>query len=902
MATQPVPIKKKKIVLPESALSERAYAWHAHDSREVLKVLGSAVDGLAQKEVDIRVGEYGTNTFTPQKSTPFIAKLMRELRGPLSIVLLGAFAVTVFLEEYIDAGVILVALCIAVAVSLFQEGKASRAFATLASSQALAATVFRDGARHEVDSSQLVPGDIVELQGGMQVPADMRLLRVKQLSINEAPLTGEWVAVKKTHESLSIGLPLPDQVNMAFGGTFVASGSGLGVVVATGDHTVVGDLANDLRDIEGEQTPLQHEMAQFSLVILYIISGLIVVIFSIGLFVGQGVHDMALIAVAVAVAAIPEGLPAAVTIVLAVGMEALLKRGGLVRNLLAAETLGSTTYILTDKTGTLTEAKMSVTGVLTRKALNLDPDSWKQSEEITQLLDVALCATDAYTDKTEEGVVLRGESMERAILKAGLDIGIPLRGESSRGERVDYLPFTSEQMFAAGLAPYESGAYQMCINGAPELLLAAAAHVWHEGEVEEMTAAHKEALEEQIDVLTKEGKRLVAVAYASQAEGEVHISTQKDLLALDVVFLGVLVCSDPVRKGVKEAIEGVHKAGAQVVLVTGDNPETALAVARAVGIATIHDSALTGTDITELSDSELLDVLEHVRVFARVLPRQKMRIAEILQRSGEIVAMTGDGINDAPALQKANIGIAIGSGTQVAQEASDLVLVEDSFATIYAAIEEGRRIIANLRKIIGYLLSTSLSEVALIGAALITGAASPILPVQILWANIIEEGLMSVAFAFEKGEKGAMKRRPQDIHEEGLLSKDMIGFLALVVLILSTITVLLYFYLRSIGLDIDELRSAMFISVAMDSLFIAFAFRSLSVPIWRISLFENRFFLGSFFISIVLLFGALSIPFMRDVLSYVPLPGSLIALVIAASFFGLIAVEFAKWVFFERRR
>jgi calcium-translocating P-type ATPase len=842
---------------------------------------------------------YGANVFTPPRTTPLFVKFFRQLTTPLSLVLLVALLVTVWLAEYVDAAVIGLALLIASAVSLFQEGRASRAFATLAHSQTLTATVFRGGARHEVPAATLVPGDVVELQGGAQVPADLRLTKVKQLSINEAPLSGEWVAVEKHASPMPIGTSLTEQENMAFKGTFVSNGYGVGVVVATGDATVMGGIARELEDIADAATPLQVEMQRLSVLLLYGIGALIVVIFTVGIALGRSVHDMALMSIAVAVASIPEGLPAAVTIVLAVAMEALLRRGGLVRNLLAAETLGATTYVLTDKTGTLTQARMDVTALVSAVGTNAEPASWRSDSLVAELFSTALCATDAYLDSGEGKHIVRGEPMERAIVRAGLAIGLSPDQHSFRALRVDYLPFTSEQRFAAGLAE-EGSAYRLCVNGAPHTILSAATTILTPDGVVPLTSTHRETLEAAMLTATGEGKRLLAVAFRPHDADT--IPDVVDTLLSNLTFAGILICSDPIRPGVKEAIAGVRAAGAQVVLITGDHAETALAVARAVGIAGPHESALTGDDLKELSDTELLAVLSHVHVFARVLPRQKLRIAEVLQRSGEIVAMTGDGINDAPALQKANIGIALGSGTQVAKEASDLVLVKDSFATMYAAIEEGRRIVANLRKIVAYLLSTSMSEIALIGSALITGAATPILPVQILWANMIEEGLMSVAFAFEKGEKGAMRRRPQDIHEEGLLSTRMIGFLALVAAVLTSTTVALYFYLRSLGLSLEELRSAMFLSTAMDSLFIAFAFRSLSVPLWRINLFDNRFFIGAFLLSATLLFGALALPFMRDVLSYVPLPGSLVALVVGTSAFGLFVVELAKAVFFERQR
>jgi len=403
----------------------------------------------------------------------------------------------------------------------------------------------------------------------------------------------------------------------------------------------------------------------------------------------------------------------------------------------------------------------------------------------------------------------------------------------------------------------------------------------------------------QIETYTTQGQRLIAVAFKEVPYDTIPDDTTE--ITKGLVFGGLLIFKDPVREGVEEAIAGVLSAGAQIRLVTGDNPQTALAVAQEAGIAGKHDIALTGDDIAAMSDEELLQALSMTKVFARVLPRQKMRLARILQAQGEIVAMTGDGINDAPALRKAHIGVAIGSGTEVAKESSDLVLVKDSFATIYAAIEEGRRIISNLRRIVGYLLATSLSEAVLIGGALLTGGAIPILPAQILWANIIEEGLMSVAFAFEAGDKNAMKQKPQDIHEEGVLSKDVMRFLGMVVFVLSALLCVLYAYLRMQDASIETIRSIMFLAISMDSLFIAFSFRSLTVPVWRIPLLSNLFFIAAFLISIVLLFVVLSIPFLREVFSYTPLSVGEIAITVLYGIVALIAIEIGKWIFFTRK-
>ncbi len=876
--------------------------WHAKEIHEVLSLLGVSEHGLSAPEIIERRKKYGTNSFTKKKKESLVVTIYKQLRSPLAIVLVVAFFLTLAFQEFIDAGVIAFALAIAVVVGVLQEGKASRAFDTLASSQVKMATVYRNGGLHQIEASELVPGDIVQLSDGGQVPADMRLLKTKKLAINEAAMTGEWLAVNKSVEPVAVGAPFAERYSMAWMGTFVSKGSGSGVVVATGDTTEVGSLAEDIDAVEDPETPLQKEMERVSRIMLIIISVLVVLIFIIGIIQGQSVTNMLLTAIAIAVASVPEGLPAAVTIILAVGMEALLKRGGLVRNLLAAETLGSTTYVLTDKTGTLTQAKMAVAGIIhSERTYHGVGPKWKDDIVARDLFDTALCATAAFIDVIEEEnkSELRGDPVETSILESAHSIDINMDSDTARGRRIDYLAFTSENRFAAGLTPY-ADSFRLCVNGAPEYLLEFAESVRTSSGVAPLTDEVREQIESEIEVATKEGKRLVGVGY--RAVNYTDIPEQTEGMLDGLVFIGVVVLADPVREGVADAIAGVLGAGAKIALVTGDNPETALSIARKVGIANQDSIALTGLELEKMSDGELLDVLRNVSVFARVLPKQKLRLAQVLQEAGEVVAMTGDGINDAPALRKANIGVAIGSGTEVAKEASDLVLVNDSFATVHAAIEEGRRIISNLRKIVGYLLSTSLSEVVLIGAALLIGAPVPILPSQILWANVIEEGLMSVAFAFERGEKGAMKRKPQDIRAEGILSKEMMKFISVVVVILGLLLVSLYFIVRSMQLPIEELRSVMFLAVSMDSLFIAFAFRSLTVPLWKVPLRDNIFFVGSFMISLLLLVMAVTVPFLKHVLSYETISLSEFMLVLLFSVLTLATIESAKWAFFERSK
>jgi len=877
------------------------YDWHAHDIDEVLSIIGSTEDGLSNKEIKKRRDRFGNNELSQAPTSGVLQRLLVQLKNPLVLVLIGACILTLFLEEYLDATVIAIAFSIAVVVGVLQEGRASKAFEKLTNSQKHVAVVVRNGKRHEIPAEELVPGDLVEIQNGMYVPADLRLLEVKKLAVNEAVLTGEWQAVKKETDSLPVGTPLAERTNMAWLGTFVSEGQGFGMVVSTGNNTEVGSLAKELQFIEDADTPLQVEIKQVSLLMLYIVAALTVAIFAVGIWTDQPLTEMILLAVAIAVASVPEGLPAAVTIILAVGMESLLRRGGLVRNLLAAETLGSTTYILTDKTGTLTEGRLALTGIVTSETTNLDPTSWGDKDDTKVTLNIARFAIDAYEDKSDGQTVLRGDPVEKAILEAVLESGVSEGDGEVFAGRTDYLTFTSVNRFAAGLVP-EDDKRVLCINGAPEYLLEQASYYSKDKKVHKMTEEVREAFIADLNAHTKEGKRLIAVAYKDTSEETINDDEDNlPKLISNSVFVGLLVFNDPIRNGVTKSIEGVKSAGAEVLLVTGDNQATALSVARAVGIAGDSESALTGEDLTEMSDEEVLDVFNTVHVFARVLPQQKMRLAQLLQTRGEIVAMTGDGTNDALALKRANIGIAIGSGTEVAKESSDLVLIEDSFEIIYAAIEEGRRIIANLRKIIGYLLSTSLSEVVLIITALLIGSPVPILPVQILWANLIEEGLMSVAFAFEPGEKRAMKQKPQDIHEEGVMSRGVLGFIVFVVVVLSSLILALYFYLLSKDIDIEELRSTMFLAVSIDSLFIAFAFRSLSTPIWKQPIYTNRFFLVSFLVSGSALIAATTIPFMQRLLSYTPLPAEDILLVIAFGLGSLLTVELGKWFFFEKK-
>lgn len=888
--------KSSKVVLKKQE-------WHAIGVSAVLGLLESKKTGLLRDDVVRRRELYGDNTFTEKPPPSLLSRLFDQLKSPLTLVLIAAFLLTVFLSEYIDATVIAFALSIAVVVGIVQEGRASRAFRILTHSQTKYATVLRNDKKHVLPVAELVTGDVIEMHDGMYVPADLRLIETKELSINESTLTGEWLSVKKSVEPVPIGTPFAERSSMAWMGTFVSNGRGRGVIVEIGDSTAVGELAGAVQDVKEVKTPLQREMSRISRIMLVIIALIVGAIFFLGMMRGEPFQEMILISIAIAVAAVPEGLPAAVTIILAVGMERLLKRGGLVRNLLAAETLGSTSVILTDKTGTLTEAKMEITEIIhfEHRTKNFDKD--EDSELTREVLNISLCASDAFIDEGEnvggEEVHIVGDPLERAVFFSAQEEGLTPVGNSYRAKRIDYLSFTSNRRLAAGLTRQDNNNL-LCINGAPEYLLAASDKVLTQGGIKRMSPVVRKFFEEELAAHAEKGERLVAVVYKETKFKDISEDDDEGLLE-DVVFAGLLVFHDPVRSGVLQAIKKIKQAGARVILVTGDNPKTALTIAKVAGIADKKTKKVVlGDDIIEMDDIKLIKIIKKTSVFARVLPNEKMRIVMILQNCGEVVAMTGDGINDAPALQRADIGIAIGSGTEVAKEASDLVLINDTLETMVAAIEEGRRIVGNLRKIVGYLLTTSLSEVVLIGTALAIGAPIPILPAQILWANIVEEGLMSVAFAFEPGEKNAMKRKAGNIKAKGVLSKDMLYFIGLVLSIASALLIGLYFLLLSFDMTLAELRSAMFLAVAVDSLFIAFSFRSLTVPLWKIDLRSNKFFLISFFINLGLLALVLTVPYFRYILSYEPLPMIYIMLLMLYGVLMLAAIEVGKWLFFGR--
>ncbi len=890
--------------------------WYKIDPHTVERMLKThRINGLTQSEVLLRQQADGPNQFREQEHRTWIDRIVEELRNPLTFILLCAGMLTTILGEYVDATVIFLALMINIAISLYQEGRADHAFEKLKNAQERFAVVLRDGQKERIPSSALVVGDVVCIEAGVHIPADLRLFEASNLEVNEAPLTGEWLSVSKHADSIDTVVPFVEQKNMGFMGTFVSAGVGKGMVVAIGSHTRIGAIAESLMETRDPQTPLTQSIARVAKLLSYIVFAALLFIIILGLFRGEPLAELLLTAIAVAVAAIPEGLPAAVTVVLAIGMEAILTRGGLVRNLLSAETLGSTTVILTDKTGTLTKGEMELARVVTLGTILADPEHSSphrmhevHGDERDVLEFAALCA-DAFieripSDASSASPVVRGRPVERAVVMAALLSGSDQTELLHNYPRLDFLPFASERRTALSLHRVRGMKHgRVYVTGAPELLLEHAAACYMEGEAQIASDEYKKKIAHTMKHFMKEGYRLVGVAYRNTHMEHLTPTSAQEILQDGVIWCGLLVLHDPLREDVPRSIRAAQRAGTRVLMATGDNPETARTIATFAGIWKEGDEVLSGAEIEHLSDQDIRKALRHATVFARMLPEHKLRLVRILMEDQEVVAMTGDGVNDAPALRAASIGVALGSGTEVAKEASDLILENNSFTIIVSAIEEGRRIIDNLRKIVAYLLSTSFTEIIAVAGALLLGLPIPLLPAQILWTNMLSEGFMNFAFAFEPKEDDLMTRDPRTMGTAQMLSSRFMSFIVVVGLIGGLMLLSYYaFVIHVLDFGTDDARTAVFMMLTIGTIAVAFLLKDLRSSVLRISFTSNRYLLGSCAFAVTGLLLALHVPFLQGMLRISDIsPLSILPSIAGFLLIQLLMVEGAKYYFFPRR-
>ena len=834
--------------------------------------------------------------------------LLEQFKSPLIIILLLAGFISGFLGEVLDMIIILFTAFFNAGVGFVQENKANQALEKLRSMVTYDAQVIRDGQKVVVPSDQLVVGDILLLFAGDRIQADGRIIESAEFSVNESALTGESDAALKDTQPVGKDVPVADQTSMCFRGTSVLNGRAKVVVTHTGPETQIGKIAALVKDTEEKKTPLQKQLASLAHAISYLVIAIASSLFLLGVFAGRDRYSMLELfetSIAVAVAAIPEGLVITLTVILSIGMQFILKRKALVRKLVAAETLGSVSVICTDKTGTLTEGKMEVTRVITTaddvnfEELKLVSSKEGRHDDVIHVLEAAYLASDARVHNPQdpqESWIATGETTEIAIAKAALRAGLDGPSLDRTHKRMSEIPFTSERKYMAVVC--QSGVSEhMYIKGAAEVILEKATAYMDGGSIKKLTKAKRKWFEDQEKELTNKGLRVLAVAEKSVARSTELNESQFS----EVTLVGLIAFSDPLRSDVKETLSLAQRAGIHIAMITGDHARTARAIAEEIGLPVNGKQVMEGKELERLTDAELKKKIRNITVFARVDPKHKIRIVQALQASGEVVAMTGDGVNDAPALKGADIGVALGSGTDVAKETADMVLLDDSFSTIVSAIEEGRGIYQNIRKVVLYLLSGSFAEVVLIAGSMLLGLPLPVTPAQILWVNIVEDAFPTMALAFDKGEKENMQDPPRP-KNTSILDKEVKSMIVLKSIFanIALFGIFLYF-LRSTG-DIQLVRTIVFVGFAIDALFYIFSIRSLRHMLWKINPFDNGYLIGAVCLGWVMLLSAIYFPPLQILLKTVPLSAYHWGVMITFGLFNLCLIEIIKAVYINKNR
>ncbi len=875
---------------------------------EVLDSLDADRSGLSVDEARERHERYGPNRLREQTTVSAWQVLVNQFTDPLIYVLIGALAITLAIQRYSDAIVVGAVLVINGTIGFIQEYRAQTAVQSLVEMVSPHARVRRDGEEEEIAAEELVPGDVILIGQGEVVPADARLVDASSLRVDESALTGESVPVSKSTEAIEDeNLPPADQHNMAFMGTAVTAGEGIGVVTAIGAASEVGQISEQVEEASTTETPLQHRIDRLA---RWITTGILVVAavtFVIGLVLGRSMEEMLLLAVAMSVSAIPAGLPIVVTVALAIGVSRMARRNALIRNLPAVDTLGSCTTIVSDKTGTLTENRMTVRALYCGgRRFDLDDlDNQGDRDDtldadhpaVHQLLLVALLCneaelSDVSDENDEDGLDGKGDPMEVALLAAGRDLGLDRSELAERYPQRDKVPFRTEQRFMATVndVPDDEGNGPLVlVKGAPERVVDMCDRIrdadGHEREID------RAAMIDVSESLAEDGLRVLAMAIGrgEQTAEAIHRDDPSDL-----VFVGMTGLLDPPRPSAIEAVDRCHEAGIRVIMVTGDHATTAATIGRQVhlgrdrarsaqrrddtdssddqGDASERLPVRTGQELADIGDDELDQILAEVDVYSRVAPDQKLHIVERLKATGDVVAVTGDGVNDAPALQAAHIGAAMGSGTDVAKETSDMVVTDDDFASIHAAVEEGRTAFRNIRMATFFLLSTAAAVVLTILTTLALDWPLPLLPAQILWLNVVTNGVADVALAFEPGEKALFRRRPRRT-DEGILDRHLVERLVIVGIWLAVGTLAVYYWQRSIA---DEslmmVRTTTLTTLVLFQKVHVFNCRSEDVSIFHQSLLANKLLFLGVLTSLAIHVAAMYIPVTQTLLSIEPLP------------------------------
>ena len=898
-------------------LSDRV--WHQLPVEEAVQFLDvNLATGLSAEEARRRQGEFGLNRVTARRGTPGWMKFLQQFNQPLVYILLLAVGVTAVLGEWVDSSVIFGVVFINAVVGFLQETKAEKSIEALSRMVTTEATVRRDGRKLRIHSEDLVPGDVVLLQSGDRVPADLRLFLVRNLHVDESALTGESLPVPKHPNPLALDTILAERKNIAYAGTLITSGQAESVVWGIGDQTETGRIAHLISSAVELSTPLTKKIAQFSKLMLRVILALAAATFVLGIARGEKAEDMFMAAVALAVGAIPEGLPAAVTIVLAIGVARMAKRRAIIRKLPAVETLGSTTMICSDKTGTLTENQMTVTEILVGgKTYQVTGTGYEPAGELrlggeavnlpdhpalTECLRAGVLCNDSQLTREDGQRKVQGDPTEAALLVAAEKGGLIHANTHRDSPVLDSIPFESEHMFRATLHDTRTGRVIYKV-GALERLLERCADAL--GEENSLVPLDKAAVHRAAEEMAARGLRVLALARRHMDPG--HDTLEHAHVAESLTFLGLQGMMDPPRPEAIAAVRRCQQAGIAVKMITGDHLVTARAVARQIGLMGNEDDGklvtLSGRELEKISDAQLPEVAERTAVFARVAPEQKLRLVKALQASGHIVAMTGDGVNDAPALKQADIGVAMGiTGTDVAKSAAAMILTDDNFASIEAAVEEGRGVFDNLVKFIVWTLPTNVGEAMILLVAILFGTVLPALPVQLLWVNMSTAIFLGLMLVFEPKEKDLMTRPPRD-PKRPLLTVSLLTRTALISLIMLAGAFWLFFWeLHTEGETEAAARTAVINVIVVVEITYLFSCRSLHHSISTIGWLTNRWAVA----------GALAMLGAQLLFTYAPVMNTLFhsAPIGAESWLRIVGValaavgivEFEKWIRFGGRR
>ena len=880
--------------------------WYQRDEHEALRELNTSEHGLASEEARTRLLRHGPNRLAEEERISRLRILLRQFTSPLIYILLIAAAVTFLLGEFIDTGVILAVVVLNALMGYIQTYKAEESVRALKRLTVPRARVFRDGAEREINSEELVPGDIVVLTSGSRVPADLRLVHCLELKVDEAMLTGESMPAEKRPAALAEENLTPgDQRNMAFMGTLVVYGRARAVVTDTGSGTVLGTIAREVRDAGTVKAPIQAKIEGFARAIGGIVLVAAAALFALGTLLGESAETMFMIAVAAAVAAVPEGMPIVVTVAMAIGVNRMARYNAIIRKLPAVETLGSTTVICSDKTGTLTKNEMTVTlvsdgrsvyevtgigyeprGQVLRDGTPVGPDD---RGPLAQVLRIGLLCNESDVYEEDGGYKVDGDPTEAALIVSALKAGLRREEETEQYSQSALIPFESERGYMATLNRHDGKAF-IFVKGGPERVLAMCA------EGPGGAPLDRDGILRTASRFAGEGLRVLAFAW-KQAAPEATELLHRDVES-GLVFAGLQGMMDPPRAEAIEAVRGCGQAGIRVAMITGDHAVTAGAVAKSLGIGKAG-GVLSGRELEAMSDEDLYCAVNDVSVFARVAPQHKLRITQQLIKRGEIVAMTGDGVNDAPALKAAHIGIAMGrSGTDVAKEASDMILADDNFASIFHAVREGRIMFDNLRKVVFFLIPTGVAAILSILGTMLMGLPIPYLPAQLLWINLVTNGLQDVALAFEPGEKGVLERPPRNPSEH-ILSRLLIERTVIVGLVISAGVVFTFTASLKDGASLEKARSVAMTTMVFFQFFQAWNSRSERLSVLRIPVAGNPFLLYSMLAAFTAQLAVLYVPALQWVFRTEPLVAVDWARIILAAFTVIIVVELDKWI---RRR